>query len=206
MVMGELDASDARRLRAHTETCRACATELAMLTAERALFARRAEALDALDPPPALTSPLRATAAASAPIAQSAEPHRRLLPALGRIAMRGHFSAACAAALFVVAALSRLGTATVSLSISDDVAAMSARRDDGATASESLASFREGEPLTCSFAGSASGATMQDDGATTSSWSAASRGELLACVGGTPDIAIGGGTCEPSVTCSALRQ
>jgi len=93
-----------------------------------------------------------------------------------------------------------------------------------------LVSYREREPLACSLvgsmgiggnsgfgsgsgAGSGSGSgsvTMREDGAMSSSSSGASRGDLLACVGGTSAGAIdrtsGGGTCEPSVTCSVLRQ
>ena len=134
--------------------------------------------------------------------------------------MRGHFTAACAAALFVVAALSRLGTASMSMSINDGVASISA--DEGATGSGMLASYREGEPLACSLGGlgtlvgsasgasGASGASMRDDGVMTSSSSGASRGEILACVGGgvggAVESASGGASCEPSVTCSALRQ
>lgn len=42
LLHGELDALEARRLRLHTESCRACATELSTLTSERQLFHDRA--------------------------------------------------------------------------------------------------------------------------------------------------------------------
>ena len=213
MVMGELDASEARTLRAHTDTCAACAMELAMLVEERALFARRARALDALDPPRPMAASVRATPVVLPANDYESEP-RRMLPALGRIAMRGHFTAACAAALFVVAALSRLGTATVSMSMNDDVASIATHDDEAVSVTGMLASYRSGEPLACSLAGfggssgtgsagAASTAIMREDGAMTSSSSGASRGELLAC---TPDIATAGAMCEPSVTCSVQRQ
>jgi hypothetical protein len=209
LVMDELDAGHARELRAHAATCPACATELSMLTAERALFAHRAEALDVFVAPPAMT-------VAAPAILQM----RRLLPTLGRIVVRGQFSAACAAALFVVAALSRLGTSSMSMSMSLDDGMVSMSADEGAAGSGMLASYREGEPLACStgmfgqlvgsgsFVGrGASGAMSRDDGAMTSSSSGASRGEVLACGGGGAlEGARGGASCEPSVTCSAVRQ
>ena len=208
LVMGELDAEHARELCAHAATCPACTTELAMMTAERELFAARAVALDVLDPPPSVSWPAT-TSPASA---------RRILPALGRIAMRGHFTAACAAALFVVVALSRIGTASMSMSMNDGVVSMST--DEGDVGSGMLASYyRGGEPLACGLVGSgsrsssgasgASGVMMRDDGDMASSSSGVSRGELLACGAGggaVASITTSGVSCEPSVTCSALRQ
>ena len=223
LVMGELDSSDARALRAHADTCSVCAPELEMLAAERALFARRADALDVLPPLPALP-PLRMESP------KNTAP-RRILPALGRIAMRGHFTAACAAALFVVASLSRLGTASVSTAMSDDVASMHADERAGA---RMFASYGDHEPLACSLAGSVDGVglltaagpnvppsrgappgvAIRDDGAMTSSSSGGFRGELLACVGGagngsssaSDERAFAGGTCEPSAILSELRE
>lgn len=203
LVMGELEQTHARVLRAHAATCEPCATELAMLTAERELFARRAQAFDA--PLPAFVSPPRAARAVEEPpMAQLP----RILPALGRLAMRGHFSAACAAALFVVAALSRLGTssmsASMSLSMSDDAVA-TADDADGA-GSGMLASYGGGETLVCTLGGLGSNAMSRDDGLMTSSSSGGSRAEVLACGAGTASRATGAASCEPSVTCSALRQ
>ncbi len=197
LVMGELVASDARALRAHVETCSVCAAEMEILAAERALFSRRAEALAPPPPLAPLAMPVRASTEKQA--------WPRFLPALGRIALRGHFTAACAAALFVVASLSRLGTASVSMAISDDVASISG--DEGA-GSRRFASYREQEPLACSVVGSSSsgsvlksssggsrevaGIASRDDGAATSS------GELLACVDArTAPRAIDARTCEP---------
>ena len=174
LVMGELDAGDARALRAHVATCSVCANELELLTAERALFARRAEALDALAPPPAIAA-----------ISKNAAP-RSFVPALGRIALRGHFTAACAAALFVVAGLSRLGTASVSMAISDDVASMSG--DEGA-GSRMFASYLQQEPLACSLGGSGAGSGKTSDVMA----SGGTRGELFACVEPPDDAAI----CKP---------
>ena len=180
LVMGELDARDARALRAHIETCVVCATEVDLLSAERALFERRAEALEVLAPPPAL-----------APVAMPA------LSALGRIALRGHFTAACAAALFVVASLSRLGTASVSMALVDDVASMSAAEGAG---SRTFASYREQEPLACGTVMDTTTGSSGHDGAQTSSsggsQASPARGEALACVEARavdPDER----TCEP---------
>jgi len=204
LVTGELGASDARALRAHVETCSVCAAEMEMLTAERALFTLRAEALEGLSPPP----PLGAVAMPAARASTEKQAWPRFLPALGRIALRGHFTAACAAALFVVASLSRLGTASVSMAISDDVASISGDEGGG---SRMFASYREQEPLACSLPGSGIGSrtnsssgetapsvTVHDDGAMTSSSSGnAARGELLACVDARTERAIDARTCEP---------
>ncbi len=199
LVMGELEAAHARELRAHAAACAPCAKELSTLTAERALFSRRAEALDAtfVTPHAAFVPPPRAAGATEA---------RRVLPALGLLAMRGHFSAACAAALFVVAALSRLGTASMSASMNDGVAATAA--DEQTAGSGAIASYRgDGETLACVLAAATrSGAPPYDDGLATSSSSGSTRSEVLACGGRASEGVIGGASCEPSVTCSGQRQ
>jgi len=185
LVMGELGESEARALRAHVETCSVCATEMNMLAAERALFTHRAAALEAIEP---LAMPARASTE------KQALP--RFLPALGRIALRGHFTAACAAALFVVASLSRLGTASVSMSISHDVASISGDEGAGAVAgARTFVSVREQEPLACSLEGSDWQHGIGDRSASTSG---GSRSEILACVDTrTFERAIDARTCEP---------
>jgi anti-sigma factor RsiW len=203
LVMGELEAAHARELYAHAVVCASCANELATLTAERELFARRAEALDAtfVAPLAAFVPPPRA--------AGTATEARRVLPALGLLAMRGHFSAACAAALFVVAALSRLGTASMSASMNDGAVALTA--DETTAGSGAIASYRgDGETLACVLGASSGsrglGAMTYDEDLATSSSSGATRAEVLACGGRASEGVIGGASCEPSVTCSAQRQ
>ena len=222
MVMGELDARRARELRAHAATCRACTAELEMLAAERALFAARAEALEpreAFEPRSAVKM-RRST--------------RLVLPALGRLAMRGHFTAACAAALFVVAGLSRVGTSSMAMSMASDDRALATSADTSEVGAGMFSASLEREPLAC--------APSSDDGVTTASLSAVSvasygssasnasrasaasgpsRSELLACVAGAGrgagalESASGGvsprrvsrsASCEPSVTRAGLRQ
>jgi hypothetical protein len=219
MAMGELDARRARELRAHAATCRACTAELEMLAAERALFAARAEALE----PPEAFAPLGAFAPRGASETRSATEidlsTRRVIPALGRLAMRGHFTAACAAALFVVAGLSRAGTSSMALSMASDERVPSVSGEASEVGAGMFASYLEHEPLAC--------APRSDDGVSTSSLAvassvsgasvspAASPGELLACVGGVAggrrgagalESASGGVSCEPSVTLAGLRQ
>ncbi|MDB4944723.1 MAG: hypothetical protein JWP97_4257 [Labilithrix sp.] len=63
LVLGELTAAAAARVSGHATTCAACTGELALLRAERAAFAARAEHLAASHETPALT------AVASLPVA-----------------------------------------------------------------------------------------------------------------------------------------
>jgi anti-sigma factor RsiW len=213
MAMGELDARRARELRTHAATCPACTAELDMLATERALFAARAEALA----PPVAFVPREAFAPREVFDSRSAMKIGRLflrrMPLLGRLAMRGHFTAACAAALFVVAALSRVGASSMAMSKASDDRALSASSEASEVGAGMFASYLEREPLAC--------APSTDDGVMTSSFSGvsgasgasrASRDELLACVvggalgGGALESASGGVSCEPSVTWAGLRQ
>jgi len=190
LVLGELDAAAARRFRDHAQSCVACREEIALVTAERALFARRAEVMCA---PPALASAVRRQIEVErSPLG------RALAPAVGRLLRHGQLSAACAAALFVVAAFSRVGNTAMA-------GAASIVADDETKASGMLASFRTDEPTACSLGSGPS--VSYDDGATTTSSSSlsASRGEALACresyEGARSSL-----PCEPFVTCSWLRQ
>lgn len=190
LVVGELDATHARRLREHAQSCGACRGEIDLVTAERTLFARRAAVVGA--PPPALASAvLRRIDAERSPV------RRLLAPALGFV-RRGHVSAACAAALFVVAAFSRSGAPAMPTS-----GAISA--DEETNASGMLASYgRVDEPAACSL-GSVLSASYDDGAAARASSNAASRGEVLACRA-SADGARSPLPCEPFVTCSWLRQ
>lgn len=190
LVLGELDAALAGRLRDHARSCAQCRDEIALVTAERALFARRAEVMH--EPPPALTS------AVERRLDSERSPLRRMLaPAMGQLLRRGHVSAACAAALFVVCAFSRTGTTAMA-------GAASIVADDETNSSAMLISLRTDEPAACSLA---SGPSVSfDDGATSSSSSSlAPRGEALACRV-SPEGARASLPCEPFVTCSWLRQ
>jgi protein-disulfide isomerase len=161
------------------------------LTAERELFSRRAQALDAT-----FVAPLAAFG--PPPRAACATEVRRVLPALGPLAMRGHFSAACAAALFVVAALSRLGPASMSASMNDRAAALAA--DERTAGSGAIASYRgDGETLACVLGGAStrSGALPYAEDLATSSSSGNTRAEVLACGGRAAEGVIGGASCEP---------
>ena len=209
LAAGELDAPHAALLRAHAADCGECRDELDLATAERSLFARRAHAM----PPP--------------PAALGVAIHEHLDPSLvrslrtnpGRVASgfvrmlrRGHVTAACAAALFMVAAFSRPGAGTEVPRSRQGVDLQSSVSTDGEIATSGmLASIGAEEPLACSSGGSAvAGAASiapSDFGATftsssSSSSSSASLERVLAC--GTSSRSWAG--CEPSVTCSALRQ
>ena len=148
-----------------------------MARAERALFTRRAELTR--EPLPPLVLP----------------PRFAVVTGLGRILRRGHATVACAAALFVVAAFSRVGSPSASI-----------MKDDAAQpgASGMLASFHAEEPLECS-PGSAPAMSHDDGAMSSSSMLAASRSEVLAC-GANGHAARATVACEPFVTCSWLRQ
>jgi hypothetical protein len=194
LALGELDSAESTELRAHVRGCPACRDELALALAERALFVRRAEVM-----PHAPAAP--AFAAGPAPRVFRAP---RVVPALARLLRRGHVSAACAAALFVVAAFSRLGNPAAAGS------AASISPDDEGNASGMLASIARGaEPLACSYgAGPVSSGddelSSSSNGALSSSPSQRSAGEALACEAREGSRAAA--SCEPSVTCSWARQ
>jgi hypothetical protein len=146
LVLGELAAPHAADLRAHAARCRECARELELLIEERALFTHRAEAI--ADPPATVAFvALRRIEEEEATRAARPVPMARvasIVPAAVRFLRRGHVSAACAAALFLMAAFSRLGapaTSAISPAVAED--------EDGARAGL-LASLRSDEPLACS--------------------------------------------------------
>lgn len=216
LVTGELPQACAERLRAHAAQCDQCAAELALLTAERALFERRAKAH--APPPAALSFVLRER------LAEEARGHAlprgvRVASFVGRIVRRGHLSAACAAALFLVAAFSRMGTATVvapssskasspfspssfmsSSFMSSSSSSSSESGDEASSGAGMLASFGGDEPRAC-VVGSAT--SSQDEGTTRGASSLFSMQETRACADSS-SRSLGG--CEPFVTCSALRQ
>ena len=195
LVAGELDAPHAGKLRVHTARCSACRAEMELVTAERALFVSRAEAMAPPPPPPSSLVPsLRAS------------PVRTL----ATVFRRGHFTAACAAALLMFAAFSRPGAATRS-ELGAPVSADGEAAPTGILASFSaFGSFVADETLACSSGGAGSGllsasSTTPDDLGVAAAPSAplASVGErVLACGTRAPSP----GDCEPSVTCSSPRQ
>lgn len=138
------------------------------------------------------------------PSAPSTRFVRRGAAALGRVLRRGHVSAACAAVLFALVAFSKLGGAPVLPAAEPDGASREAANGPAASLfSQSLAD----ETLACSASGSMttfSNDTLVSSGATTqSSSSGATLREVLACGRGGEGS---GASCEPSVTCSSLRQ
>lgn len=223
LVLETAEPARAKELRAHVEGCTACRLEQAAVTKERALFTHRAEALPSCaEPPASIAELLRAQLAAEvADPASRARPSlrgsrlgparrgaslfvRRGASALGRVLRRGHVSAACAAFLFALVAFSKLGGAPILPQPDADGA--SEARANGRTASFS-ASSRADETLACSLG--VSMMTTRDDqlvssGATTQSspYGATIRDEL-ACGRGSEGSSA---SCEPGVTCSALRQ
>lgn len=194
LVAGELEPPHAVLLRAHAAGCAACRAEMSLVTAERALFAHRAEAMPG---PPVVSLPEMRRI-----VVRSLQTNHG--PALAKLLRRGHFTAACAAALFMVAAFSRPGRATRA-----DVPSVLA--DGEAAPSGMLASIAD-EPLACSSGGgvASSFASMvsEDLGiATTTTTSAplaslGHRDRVLAC----ETRARSQADCEPYVTCSSLRQ
>ena len=218
LVLGTAEPARAEELRRHVEGCTACRLERVALSEERALFTHRS-----LVPPVSIAGLLRAQLAAEVadPGASRARPSlrglrvgparrgallvvRRGASALGQVLRRGHVSAACAAFLFALVAFSKLGGAPILPQPA--VEGASEEPADGRTASFSAAS-RSDETLACSLG--ASMMTTRDDqlvssGATTqsSSYGSTIRDEL-ACGRGSEGSRA---SCEPSVTCSALRQ
>lgn len=102
LASGMLAPSAAAALRRHIEACHECRAELVMVTAERALFDRRAAVYAA--PPPALAVAIEERLAE-----EIAKPKGSVITSLRHVFARGHFTAACAAAAFLVAAFSRSG-------------------------------------------------------------------------------------------------
>ena len=199
LVLGRLSASRAEALRAHVVACAECREELALASAERALFSRRAEVASA--PPPAVTIALRERLANEVAPSRS----RRVGAGMLRILRRGHFTAACAAALFFVAAFSRLGGDRGALTSSSPIMV-----DGEGQASGVLASMTRHESFACSMT---SASSLADDDVGSSSSSSSSSGTMslasldgvLAC-GGSASVSRVDTSCEPSVTCSSLRQ
>ncbi|MDB4937967.1 MAG: hypothetical protein JWP87_4939 [Labilithrix sp.] len=208
LVLGELDATRAARLEAHAARCVECRAELELTKAERALFSQRACAMLSLSAPPPAPVFVESERATSRPAAVA----RSVVPAALRLLRRGHVSAACAAALFVVAAFSRIGNPAPNGGTSSMSASGEDEEPPGMLASIASFASRSGasEPLACSPGGSAFVSRVAtDDGASSSSSGAASSshgslGEVLAC--GAREASRSTASCEPSVTCSWLRQ
>jgi hypothetical protein len=205
-VLGTIDDDRAAELRQHVRACEACRAEAELVKAERALFEGREAVM--IGPPPELEVAIAAQVAiVTTPIAA------RVGAQVVQLFRRGHFSAACAAALFVVASLSRLGGGGLAGST---VASGAGDREN--EASEILASMSSDEPLACSgsssgsFRSSGSGAMASSDDRMSEGGSSsflASLGsvqtqtQVLACA-----PAGSQSTCESSssVTCASFRQ
>ncbi len=224
LVLGTIEPSRARELRVHVAGCASCRREQAAVTEERALFTHREAALAA--PPPAIAVALRAqlTAEVVAESAPLSAPANRLVrrgaSALGRVLRRGYVSAACAALLFAWVAFSKPGVAPLLRAAepagagrepsSGPAASLFSQLLGDATlacsGSVAMTSFSD-ETLACSVSvamTSLSDETVLSSGATAqASSSVATVPEVLAC--GRPGEG-SGASCEPSVTCSSLRQ
>ena len=218
LAFGRLEPPRAEALGAHAALCAVCGEELAMVSAERALFVRRAERVDA---PPAVAVALEERLLAEV----SPAPSRwgAMFDAGIRFLRRGHFSAACAAALFLVVAFSRLGSETSALTS----AASNVRADDGEAATPGvLASMRTpdtGDAFACSTA--AAPASANDDLGVSSWMSSLSPASSAPATSASADLSLASlsldgvlacgahasgarsdTSCEPSVTCSSVRQ
>ena len=223
LVLGTIEPARARELRAHLEACTACRREEALVTKERALFTHREASL--VLPSASIAVALRAQLTAEVRTVTEgavarARPSitgshigparrgatrlvRRGASAVGRVLRHGHVSAACAAFLFALVAFSKLGGAPILPAAALD--SVGSEPEGGPKASLLSQSLAE-ETLACSLGGSMttfSHDTVASSGATTqSSSSGATMREVLAC--GSSDGS--GASCEPSVTCTSLRQ
>lgn len=189
LVLGTLAPERADELRAHLERCEDCALAHAMFAEERALFAQRAEVVAA---PPRLALP---APAAPRPVARLAR--------LAQRAMRSQALPALAAAVFLFAGVSRLGTSSSRIS--------AAPEPNGASeADEDLrggvhATLRPVETLSCAT-DDTNAACLTNVGASTfaiangSSDSATCEGDGLAMSRALSSM------CELSVTSSRSRQ
>jgi hypothetical protein len=188
LVIGTIESDRAAELRLHLRECDDCRAEAELVAGERALFEARAGV--AAGPPPELAGAIRERLSGV-----SAPPAERVAVRLMHLFRRGHFSVACAAALFVVAALSRLGSGGFGTPMT-----AAASPDRASEASDMLASTSIDEPLACSLAPASVASNDDTSGAAASS---ASAQEVLAC---TPQGSRA--TCEStsSVTCATLRQ
>jgi hypothetical protein len=216
LVLGTLEVSRTRELRAHVESCTACRIEQATVAKERALFTHR-EPL-AL-PSEAIAVALRAqltaevrdpsngrarstiTGARIGPARRGATRFvRRGASVVAGVLRRGHVSAACAAALFALVAFSKLGGAPILPASADDANVEPTPGSSGLLFSQSSlggASSSREDDLACSM-----GAMTTFDKDTLVSSSGPTMREVLAC--GRAEGA--GASCEPSVTCSSLFQ
>lgn len=164
------------------------------LTAERALFARRAEYLGAELAPPPLASIL-----AHARAHERAHAKRGVVLRIARAAGRSsHSAAAVAAALFVVAGIARLGSGAAPGQASPRAIARDVPTTTAGGVLASFASLRSesAEPLACSLSNPA-----RECLATAAAAPSEGSSALLACVG-SPSSS----TCEPDVTSSTSRQ
>ncbi len=209
LVTGSLDADDALELRRHVEGCADCSVERRMLEAERTLFARRAEVDPG--PPPSLAVDMRRMEARLVATRNA----RPVVASIKHIFARGHFTAACAAALFLSAAFSRSGAGgVVAMTMATTVtAAADAANASSGSSSSVLSSQEDEEPLAC-IIGELSSADTQP-----SSFSSSSASSLLASLAGAgrvtevaactaPGPRVVASSCDraSSVTCAAFRQ
>jgi hypothetical protein len=194
-VLGTIDDERAAELRAHVLVCDACSDEAELVKAERALFEDRESVM--IGPPPELAAAIREQrASASAPVAV------RVAAQVVQLFRRGHFSAACAAALFIVASMSRLGGG--GLTGMSGTPTASRPIDGESEASGILASMSRDEPLACS-PGSAP-MTVNDDTMSSSAFASLgheTQAQVLAC---TPLGSRAACESSSSVTCATFRQ
>ncbi len=139
LVLGTLAADRAEELRAHLHHCDHCALARSMFEEERELFARRAEVADVVAPPPQLTFPAPARPRHVAQLAS--------LGKLARRAMRSQALPALAAAFFLFAGVSRLGTSTSRTSATPESSVASEADQD--LRGGVNATMRPAEPLSC---------------------------------------------------------
>jgi hypothetical protein len=165
-----------------------------MVRAEHTLFARRA----ALTAPPLPTLVFTDRGVEAGPRRAA-----RVVSSIARLVRRGHVSVACAAALFFVAAFSRLGSESQSVVTSSKQISA----DPEAPTSGVLASMRTEEALACSL--TPARATLADEVDISSSSVSSALASLstfdrgLVCGS---DRAEGASSCGASVTCAPLRQ
>lgn len=209
LVTGSLDADDALELRRHVAGCADCSVELRMLQAERALFARRAE-IDP-GPPPSLSVDIQRIEEC---LVATRNP-RPIAASIKHIFARGHFTAACAAALFLLAAFSRSGAGGVgAMTMATKVtAAVDAPNASPGRSSSELVSIDDEEPLAC-LAGELSSIDTQASSLSSSSASsllaslsgAGGATEVAACTAPGPRVVAASCDRASSVTCASFRQ
>jgi hypothetical protein len=224
LVLGDLPAGRSDELLAHVEGCQECRAELTMVTAERALFVRRAEV--APGPPAALAIAVRerVTAQAVDARASTGASVTHLASRFASALRRGHVSVAFAAALFIVAGFSRLGGvgdgSSSTMSAPETMTAvdgetrgdLSSKSMSESTRKSGFASLLHEDSLACEELnacrqGASSAHETRHDTSHDTMASLERHDEGIACDGHGPAKAVcEAASCEPSVTCSSLRQ